>query len=71
MLMCWHVIIVNGWLLRSREDMKVQAEEAVRIEDTLNCLSMNRTIEMNNLENQESVDTHLWPDFFQGELNET
>ena len=37
--------------------MKVQAEEAVRIEDTLNCLSMNRTIEMNNLENQESVDT--------------
>ena len=51
--------------------MKVQAEEAVRIEDTLNCLSMNRTIEMNNLENQESVDTHLWPDFFQGELNET
>ena len=51
--------------------MKVLAEEAVRTEDTLNCLSMNRTIEMNNLEKKESVDTHLWPDFFQGELNET
>ena len=51
--------------------MKVLVEEAVRTEDTLNCLSMNRTIEMNNLEKQESVDTHLWPDFFQGELNET